>query len=156
MVCWINLSPLCVALTRQSSGFMADWICVIKETTSKTICLSHPSVITQHSPSAAHHSKTTASHRGRERERRRSPVAVMLQRKREGGEEKKKRGMKRLGGAGVRVMGCKWNQMREWVGKDRARRDGEKNEGTDGDFLPVSVGQLWANLLTLPCCAHRL
>lgn len=68
MVCWINLSPLCVALTRQSSGFMADWICVIKETTSKTICLSHPSVITQLSPSAAHHSKTTASCGERERD----------------------------------------------------------------------------------------
>lgn len=57
---WINLSPLCVALTRRSSSFMADWICVIKETTSKTICLSHPSVIAQRSPSAAHQSKTTA------------------------------------------------------------------------------------------------
>lgn len=31
MACWINLSPLCVALTRQSLGFMADWICVIKD-----------------------------------------------------------------------------------------------------------------------------
>lgn len=31
MACWINLSPLCVSLTRQSSGFMADWICVIKD-----------------------------------------------------------------------------------------------------------------------------
>lgn len=62
MAHWINLSPLCVAMTRQSSDFMAEWISVIKETTSKTICLSHPSVIAQRSPSAAHHSKTTASH----------------------------------------------------------------------------------------------
>lgn len=31
MACWINVSPLCVSLTRQSSGFMADWICVIKD-----------------------------------------------------------------------------------------------------------------------------
>lgn len=31
MMSWINLSPLCVALTRQSSDFMADWISVIKD-----------------------------------------------------------------------------------------------------------------------------
>lgn len=31
MMCRINLSLLCAALTRQSLGFMADWICVIKD-----------------------------------------------------------------------------------------------------------------------------
>lgn len=159
MAHWINLSPLCVAMTRQSSDFMAEWISVIKETTSKTICLSHPSVIAQRSPSAAHHSKTTASHgeraaragcihhnafRERERERQR------------GGDEEGE--VERPGGSKMRVGSVseiKWGEQGE---KTECRDDGKHNkkeEETDGDSLLFRAAHLRAKPLMLPCCAHR-
>lgn len=60
MVRWINLSLLCAVWQDEAPASRLTEFVWLKMT-SKTICLSYPSVIAQRLPSAEHHSKTTAS-----------------------------------------------------------------------------------------------
>lgn len=131
------------------------------------IHLSSPSI--RHQPHITQKQQQVmerARKRAREKEREKGPIrcnASERGRTREGGEEeKKKRGMKRLGDAGVRVMKVNETKWGNEFEKTEHRGDGEtgehskKKEETDGDFLLFSAAHLWANLLMLPCCAHRL
>lgn len=139
-MCWINLSPLCVALTRQSSGFMADWICVIKDDKQNHLLV----ISICHRPAFAisRTSLKNNSEARREREKREREGAHTLQRLRE-----KRR---RKGGGGEQ----RDRSQRVWVSvNEGAWGDGErgkhskKKEETDGDFLlPISEPTCW-------CCA---
>lgn len=62
MARWINLSLLCAALTRRSPRVTADWICVIKDDKQNHLLVISICLRSAFAPSAAHHSKTTASH----------------------------------------------------------------------------------------------
>lgn len=150
MACWINLSPLCVAMTRQSSDFMAEWISVIKETTSKTICLSHPSVITQRSPSAAHHSKTTASHGEKAGGGGGAYATMPLERDWGGGGE-----TRRFKNEGWGM----WVKLNEGKGVKRQSAgmmaNTTRKRKLGGDSLLFYCCPTRSPTVMLPCCAHR-
>ena len=92
MACWINLSPLCVSLTRQSSGFMADWICVIKDDKQNHLLVTsicHRTAFAISRTSLKNNSKSW-----RERERVRGHTLILLTKKgreKEGGRWWEKR-----------------------------------------------------------------
>lgn len=111
-MCWINLSPLCVALTRQSSGFMADWICVIKDDKQNhllVISICHRPAFAISRTSLKNNSESRREREKREREGG-GPYAAMPQREEE--EEGGGRWAKRPESEGVSV--SKWGSMGGW------------------------------------------
>lgn len=131
MMCRINLSLLCVALTRQSSGFMADWICVIKDDKQNhllviSIC-HHPAFAISRTSL-----KNNSESRKKTEKREKSAYTAMPQREvEEGGGEQR--------------------ELKVQESQDRER---EKQTQPAKGRWRFPAGYLWANLLMLPHSAH--
>lgn len=127
MACWINLSPLCVALTRQSSGFMADWICVIKDDKQNHLLVT--SICHRPAFTISHTSLKNNSKSSREGWRKRGePYATTPQRERE--REKKRGGWGEEKGWGAEETGrCKDESRRVRVKVNEGARVRRQSTG---------------------------